>query len=587
MSYYLKVIKDNPIALWKLDETSGTTAYDASGCGNNATYNSSFQNNLMPLVSGGIQGTKITNDNSITFPITKDYYGSTSGGGVADKYSTDNDFSLELWFYPKISSGLMTNIFVDQQSNCGIYYHNNNIIFKVGDYSLRYLLPYIKKSYHIVAQYSVNNIFLYVDGYLVNSINVTNEVSLTNTQTTFTSGPTPNISDSFIVDAPAVYRCTLSKEKVLSHYVHGQPINTIQVVTPKEGTLFRLSDQNLKKVFNYSYPLTKSWENFITNNIVYNQIDQSISIAPSTIEQERYIEFNDFIMIPQDIGLEFSKIEWSGEPGVSIETSTDGETYFTCKNGQNIPQYANGNFDPSGVLYVKFILLTSDASLYQPKLNYLNISFYKNKDISADNFGDTITQNGNEYYLGNKDYNILSRYSRNGLECQEDSGFILNTENLINTLEFFYTPFDIYKAGQLVSSEDGNGYTGCDWIWDNSGNISSSNIQDIYVNGQFITAESSIFDIFENEEIYHVVITFTEPISGDIKFNFNDGDAIQALYKNIAIYQQLFSEELIQEHYGLYIENPSTQVNILENALSITENEVLLYDNDWVVIQNS
>ncbi len=38
MSYQLKVIKDYPIGFWPLDESSGSTATDISGCGNNATY---------------------------------------------------------------------------------------------------------------------------------------------------------------------------------------------------------------------------------------------------------------------------------------------------------------------------------------------------------------------------------------------------------------------------------------------------------------------------------------------------------------------------------------------------------------------
>lgn len=586
MSYYLKVIKDNPIALWKLDEISSLTAKDSSGCNNNGTYHGSFIDNLMPLVSGGIQGTKISNNNYITFPIVNDYYGSPSGGGVADKYSTDNDFSLELWFYPKINDIEEVLIFADETSDCGIYFKESQIQFKIGSYSLIYLLPYFKKSYHIVAQYSVNSMSLYLDGYLVKNITITEPVTFTNTSTTFKSGPTNQSEDSFIIDAPAVYRYSLSQEKILSHYIHGQPINTLEVVTPKEGVLFSLSDQNLKKVFNYSYPLNKSWENFISDKTLYNKAEQSISIDSSKSNGPTSIEFTDFIIIPQNIDLAFSKIEWSGEVGIIVETSIDGENYFVCQNGQNIPQYENEFFDSSGLLYIKFTIYTSGANLYTPKLNYLNISFYNNKDISADNFGDTITQNGSEYFLGDKDYNILSRYNRNGLTCQEDSGFILNTQSLINTVEFFYTPLNLSNAGQLISSDDGDGYVGSEWSWDENGDISTVNINAIYING-YEAIITNINDYFENEEIYHIVIVFVEPVSGDLKFNFNETSAIPAVYKNIAIYPIAFNQESAQEHYNLYIENPSNKINISENAISITESEVLLYNNDWVVVQNS
>ena len=59
MSYQLKVIKDHPIMLLPLDESSGTSAMDISGCGNTGTY------------VGGLQSTTITNSLiSQTFSFT-------------------------------------------------------------------------------------------------------------------------------------------------------------------------------------------------------------------------------------------------------------------------------------------------------------------------------------------------------------------------------------------------------------------------------------------------------------------------------------------------------------------------------------
>jgi hypothetical protein len=58
MTYQLKVIKDYPIGFWPLDESSGTTASDISGCGNNATYVGSPAANMLPIIPGGGSGTK-------------------------------------------------------------------------------------------------------------------------------------------------------------------------------------------------------------------------------------------------------------------------------------------------------------------------------------------------------------------------------------------------------------------------------------------------------------------------------------------------------------------------------------------------
>ena len=61
MTYQLKVIKDYPILFLPLDESSGATASDISGCGNNATYVGSPASNILPIIPGGVSGTKITN----------------------------------------------------------------------------------------------------------------------------------------------------------------------------------------------------------------------------------------------------------------------------------------------------------------------------------------------------------------------------------------------------------------------------------------------------------------------------------------------------------------------------------------------
>ena len=82
MSYSYKILRDYPVAYYLLDETSGTTATDLSGCANNGTYTGGITTGLLPLVPGGTHGTPITTTKYITFPITKDYYGANVGAGT-------------------------------------------------------------------------------------------------------------------------------------------------------------------------------------------------------------------------------------------------------------------------------------------------------------------------------------------------------------------------------------------------------------------------------------------------------------------------------------------------------------------------
>jgi hypothetical protein len=205
MSYYLSVIKDSPSGFWKLDESTGSVAYDSSGCGNDGQYFGSILNTTMPIVCGGQTATKITNTNYIQFEITKDFSGVQGNGGFGTNKTSDNDFSLEVWFHPKtlISN---TPILADL-SGVGIYWDNGNIIFKLENEEIYYSVPNPIRSLHIVAVYSVKSMSLYLNGELVSSKSLST-VNFTNTDLSFNCGPT-SLNEYFIIDAPAIYRYSL------------------------------------------------------------------------------------------------------------------------------------------------------------------------------------------------------------------------------------------------------------------------------------------------------------------------------------------------------------------------------------------
>ena len=585
MSYQLKVIKDNPIGFWLLDETSGSTAADYSGCGNDGTYSGGITNNLLPLVPGGTQGTLITSTKSVSFPITKDYYGSTAGGGIADKYSTDNDFSLEVWFYPNITTTNETAIFADTTNDIGLYYDKGNIVFKIGGEELNYTIPYIKKSHHIVACYSVNSLSIYHDGFLVSYKTLSDKISLSNTTTTFSIGPTEDSQDKFIVDCPAVYRYTLTSDKIFSHYGFGQPIGLSQVSALENGTIFQLSNENIKKIYSYSYPIDSSWANFVNDDIVYSTKDNSIAIKLQSSAVAKTVTFDDYIIIPNGIGIQYSKIEWEGDNGVTVQSSIDGIVYDTCTNGQSLPQYEYDNFDTTGKVYLKFTLQSDDASKYNPKLRYLVISFFGTNDLYANNSGEKLTQIDDEYFLGGTNYNVLSRDYRNGLRCKQDGGFKITTDKLIRTLEFFYTPSNLNDSG-LVSSLADTTYSASNYIWHNVGTISKTNISAIYVNGINKTSQTDISNVFTAGEIHHVVIVYSSPISADIKFNNSVYGSSEALYKNICLYETAFTSGKALEHFNLYVEKTSEEI-LDSNTITLTEQTPDIYTNEWILVQSS
>ena len=329
MSYQLKVIKDYPIGFWPLDESSGTTASDISGCGNSGTYVGGLSTGLIPLVSGGANGSIITNTKYITLPVTKDYYGSTADGGFADTNSSDNAFSLEVWVYPKITTTGLTTLFADSTANVGIFYEKGNIVFKLESERLDYTLPHISQSHHIVATYSITEMSLYVDGKFATSKSLT-DYKFTNETITLKLGPTGNSSDSFIVDAPAVYRYALGLDKIIEHQTYSGTTSPLQVSYPDGGTLFEIYDDSVSKQFNFAYPANRSLEIFSSEDLIYNTEEKCLEIQKTASAASKSVVVVDAIAIPAGFDLDSSKIEWNGDNGVSVRTSTDGTAWEEC-----------------------------------------------------------------------------------------------------------------------------------------------------------------------------------------------------------------------------------------------------------------
>lgn len=580
MSYQLKVIKDYPIGFWPLDESSGSIASDISGCGNNGTYTGSPVANMLPIIPGGISGTRITNTAYVTFPITKDFYGATVGAGFGTKYTSDNDFTLEVWINQSIESSNETPLLADATNNIGLFWDNGDIVFKVSaTESIRRRVLYSKKSMHLVAVYSVGSITLYIDSAPVASKSLSN-FKFTNTTINLQSGPTAVSGDTFIVDAPAVYRYGLNETSIRRHYVDGN-ITTpaIHVVYPDKGILFSGTDANIKAQFDYSYPVNKPWSDFVDSNTYYDSAKKYITFYQTDTTQSKSFVINDFLAVPQTIGLITSKVEWRNDLGITVESSVDGTTYVACTNGQPIPQYSKGSFNTTGKLYIRITMSTTDASKFLPRLSFFCITFYSDTTVYADNYGDKITSNS-DYYLGSLNYPVLSRHYMNGIRAKNGAGFDMTTAMSVKSVEMLFTPLTL-AANTLIYSSGG---TTTRFAWNGSGAISKANIAKVYINNVDISTATNISSYLVEEEPHYIVLVFTTPITGNIQFNYESTGGPSNLYNNIAIYPSELTVGKVETHYELYTGKPVE--SITESAITLTELQPAYYNNDWIVLQS-
>lgn len=578
MSYAYKVLKDSPIGFWKLDETSGSVAADSSGCGNDGSYVGTFslRDSIMPLIMGGSYGTLINSSCSISLPITKNFYSSTiSGGGFGNLKTSDNDFSLEAWIYPSISSSNRTTILADETNTIGIYYENNNILFKINSEELYYNLNSKNKTFHVVASYTQTSMNIFVDGVMVASKSLLS-FKFSNTSTgPFKIGPTLSANDYFIVDAAAIYRYALNNSKVFSHYSLGlYHINASQIVSRDGGFFFPCNEENLRLSYVYEYGVDKI-KRSLTSETFYDDVNGYIGFYKST--GAKSLTTYDSIIMPSTLELVSSKIEWKGDKNVTVEMGTDGITYpYLLTNGSYLPLYNKEQSIGDRIIYLKITFSTSDSSKYFPKFSNLRVKFYSTKNLYSENSPYFITSD-KDYDIASYNYPTLLRMKTDGIQTSPTGGFKINCDANISTIEFFYTPSAL-TASTLINSSNSN------LSWDGSGGLSATNIASIYVNGALKSTSGNVSSLFSSNQMYHVVLRLTSATTGDIKFNYNISGGPSNKFNNIALYQKSLSAAEIARHYSDYTSRPLFSVS---DTMALTDLGTNYASSEWTVISTS
>ena len=595
MSYQLRVLKDKPLGFWLLNESSGTTAFDYSGSGNNGTYTGSLTTNIMPMVLGGVSATKISPTQYITLPITKNYYGLTQEHSLATKYCSDNHFSLEIWVKTEELGSAENVLFGDATSNIGIFWQDGLIKFKLDSDSLTYLCNDIPQVKHIVCTYTQDRASIYLDGILVATKDLITNYSFTNESFEPTIGPAES-GDVFYVDAPAIYRYALSQEQIASHYLFSETVPLQQVVKDDNGDLIILTDFNMQKNLIRKYPADNPWRNFYNTDLFYNEQYGYISLNESTTSESKTVVIEDYFPLPETDNLVSSKIEWLSAGNVTIETSIDGTNYEQCANGEALPQfYMNDNsFSDEKSLYIKITLHTEDASVSVPRLYWINIYMYPNKKIYAKTTATTALPQNYLAGSGISDYDLSSFYT-SPIFKNDHSGLKIRSEGFqasqayaanIKTIEMIFTPVEIPTTQKLyLFMADGLSWEDTYYQIGDEDASNKSNLSKVYINGVERSGNDTATYFVKNEP-HHVVLVVNNTgwnYGVPHKFGLNAGSN-RHRYQMIAFYENELTATKVLEHYNLLIGN--AKYSVTEPAINMTEYASEYYNNDWVLVKS-
>lgn len=572
MSYRLKVLKDNPLSFWPLDETSGYTAYDSTDAQNNATYNFTLGSSIMPLTPGAINGVKISGLNKITVGTLNGPNGTYAQGNLADIYSSDTPFSIECWV--QMNEVDSATIFADQAADLGLYWSNNSVIFSLSpSKKITYLVPEYKESIYIVATYSNDYMKLYINGDLVEQSRTT-DFKFVNETFSPQVGTVSGGADSYmIIDAAAIYRREIGIKEISSHFSHSHMLTSVEIADPENGRVFSNTDATAIFQLRYQYGVNRDLKLFQNSDLEYDDTNKCIKMIQTNISESKTTEKIDVVSVPLFSDALSSKIEWSGENGISVYTSSTGidNSYIQCQNGFPIPQYQFNDFDTTNLIYIKVVYSSTDTSIYIPRLYSLNVVLYSIVEVSSSNSSATLFSDKN-ISIGSNNKNALLRNRKSGIRTGGDNSFSILDSESIQSIEMIYTPESVGSSTLISRGSESLG-------WSLNGNIQKSGIDSLYINGVLVGWNESVWDYFTLNQPSHIIVNFSAAGTDRVIFN---SPGIASKYQNITAYSP--GNTLVPiDHYNMYCGTYSQTVS--NESMTLSEIGTPTYDYDFVVLK--
>ena len=575
MSYKYTVLQDNPLSFFLLDEVrsgeagtynnlltlystyqdlkdngisyaavSGLPIVDYSGNSMEGYAIETSDMEVLPIIGAGVRGTEINDISQIELKAL----------GIGTNKNPDSPFAFEIWFSPDYSDLQEYLVMGDSVNNIGIFFNNENIVFKCSaeDYVSHKISK--NKAMHIVGVFSKDKISLYVNGFLVDEKFITAGFKFTNESMRIALGPA-NTGKKFIVDSAAVYNYEIESAKVLRHYIAGyKETKYSQIVYSKEGILFSLNSFSIKPDISYRYPGIKSLAEMASGDAYYNPEYNRIEFTKTDLSETKSFVFEDRIYVTNPESIVSSRISYGQDvKNILVEVSVPGEIWAECKNNAPLPYYNKNQNLNSSILDIRITMTTDDSSFDLPSFSGLDIDMYSNKDCYSDNSGARIYSDY-DYSLGYFNYPVRIQNQYNGLSMINGHGFSVDLPIEPKTIEMFFTPRD--GANVLFSSDS------AEIKWAGNGDITKSGISSFYVNGVNVSNQTNTSAFLLDNVSHHIIFTLYAPAT-DIKFNQSQDGLVYGgsnTYSNIAFYENAFTLAEANKNYKLYCSDNSSVV---------------------------
>ena len=271
MSYYSStVMNDSPVAYYRLDEASGTSAADQTSNAYTGTYSSS---GVTYSVAGALTG---DTDTAVTFNGSTGDMTMPSGVNPATYQALTIEFWMKLSTLSQASSPAIIANDQPGTTNNGVQVNINStgtaIVYKLGNGSttttstLNY--PFVIGTwYHIVLVWASGVTYLYINGVLKENDDLfTGPISTGAHNLTVAHNPSGTDFFQGSIDEVAIYSTGLSSTRIMAHYqaasiVLNPPVTTASTAGMPSGSIIDLHVQKIQvcRVFDPSGNFLGVW----------------------------------------------------------------------------------------------------------------------------------------------------------------------------------------------------------------------------------------------------------------------------------------------------------------------------------------
>lgn len=552
MSYQLQVLADNPFSYWKLDET-GPAFPDSAGSLRTADLVGTIVRHPA-LVSGSGNALVLSNTNHLDMDDP-----------VFNKGYELRQFSLEAWVKPVNVTG---EVAVMSHSSIydGLTITPTHINFKTvyqtagtAEVSFEYETG---KAFHVVGLHTNGKNSLYVDGVLVDELDLTAEQQddAYGFVTSDLIGGQSGTASTIALDAPAIYSFAMTEDAVRRHYTNGIAVDTSEAIAGfNNATHWNFADTG-RNISSYSlWTTSDDWKTGILTDVAVAED----TIVPTYTQTETEI-VEDGLIVPvyentsiagvwqvsvalgdvPETTLADARITWLGEGDYTVEYSLDGTTW---KNPNLAPTESLDNSDTIE-LRITFDGGIVDDPSYVSSLRLVVYTDKNFKGTRADRFA-SMSGNG----LASTSYYEPIEYADfNGIKLL--SGAINTTVDASYDGEEESGDLDIYAFDMWVKPVAGNILTATGISVSRSGStIVYSGLSSLVVNGVSVASGATVFT---SDSWYHIAGIFTTP--GNYALTVG---ATNMLISQLSAISRNVNTAGLQLSYAAYLGLPGLLVN--------------------------